>query len=301
MKRSLILGAHGQDGRLLHELLAGKGNAVIALGRTDFDIANPNGARTLLREGIDDVYYLAAHQHSSQDSARPDPWELYKKSAEVHVEGLFHFLEAIRTQAPHTRLFYAASSLVFGEPHSGVQNESTPLNPTCIYGITKASGVSLCRHFRHAHQVFVSAGILFNHESSLRARKYVIPKIIHAAVAIARGAREKLSLGDLRARVDWGYAPDYVDAMHRILSLAEPDDFVVATGQTHSVQDVVETVFSLLDLDWRDHVMESPGILTRKRCILKGDASKLQLQTGWRPSVDFRTMLVRLVEAARTA
>ncbi len=283
----------------MQALLARRGDPVIALGRTDFEITNPNSARTLLGQGIDNIYYLAAHQHSSQDSARPDHWDLFKKSQEVHVEGLFHFLEAIRTLSPTTRLFYAASSLVFGAPARDPQDESTPLNPTCIYGITKACGVNLCRHFRQTHRVFASAGILFNHESPLRERKYVIPKIIQTAVSIARGSDEKLQLGDLGARIDWGYAPDYVDAMHRILSLDHPDDFVIASGETHSVQEVVEAAFSHLNLDWRAHVVESPGILTRRRSSLRGDPSKLHQQTGWRPSVDFPTLISRLVEAAR--
>jgi GDPmannose 4,6-dehydratase len=301
MKRSLLVGAHGQDGRLLQARLAREQIPCLALGRGDIDLTNPAAIRTLLSGDIDRVYYLAAHHHSSQDSAPCDLADLYRKSMQVHADGLFHFLEAIRSDSPQTRLFYAASSLVFGAPTSEPQNEFTPLNPSCIYGITKACGIQLCRYFRSAHGVFASAGFLFNHESPLRERKFVIPKIIQTALAIAGGSAQKLHLGELAARVDWGYAPDFVDAMVRILNLEEADDFVIASGQTHAVQEVVEIVFAHLGLNWRDHVLESPAILTRKRVALRGDSSKLREQTGWRPSVDFQTMIHRLVAAAQNA
>jgi GDPmannose 4,6-dehydratase len=180
-----------------------------------------------------------------------------------------------------------------------VQDESTPFDPVCVYGISKAGGVQMCRYFRRKHGVFASAGILYNHESPWRARRFVISKIVHGAVAIARGAQQKLQLGNLGARVDWGYAPDFVDAMHRILCLEAPDDFVVATGCTHTVGEAAEIAFARLGLDWREHVVESPEILTRKRVVLCGDASKLRRMCGWRPTVDFQTLIARLLEAAQ--
>jgi GDPmannose 4,6-dehydratase len=136
-------------------------------------------------------------------------------------------------------------------------------------------------------------------QSPLRQRKFVIPKIIHSAIAISRGSPEKLHLGDLSARVDWGYAPDYVDAMYRILCLDQPEDFVIATGETHSVQEVVEIVFTALGLDGRDHVLESPSILTRQRTALRGDSSKLHKATGWKPTVGFKQMILDLLETAQ--
>jgi GDPmannose 4,6-dehydratase len=301
MRHSLIIGANGQDGRLLQDLLGREGIPVLARGRADFDITDPASVRSILSSGVDSVYYLAAHHHSSQDLGPDSLSSLYSKSTQVHVTGLLHFLEAIRSCAPGTRLFYAASSLIFGSAGSEPVDESTPLNPNCIYGITKTCGLHLCRHFRHAHGVFVSAGILFNHESHLRDRKFVIPKIIDAAVSIARGSRQKLPLGDVSARVDWGYAPDYVEAMRRILNHHTADDFVIATGETHSVMEVLECVFSSLNLDWREHVVEAPDILTRKRSVLRGDSSKLRALTGWQPTLDFKTMILRLVKAAQDA
>lgn len=300
MSRALIVGGRGQDGRLLLEHLAAAGVETAVLGRGEWDPRNAEDARRILAGRYTQVYYLAAYHHSSQETAAPvGESELCARSYEVHVQGAVHFLEAIRTGFPATRFFYAASSLVFGGPQTPTQDESTPFSPQCVYGISKAAGVQMCRYFRQKHGVFASVGILFNHESRWRARRFVISKIVHGAVAIARGVQQTLALGDLEARVDWGYAPDFVDAMHRILCLEAPEDFVVATGRTHSVGEAAEIAFSRLGLDWRKHVVESSEILTRKRFILCGDASKLRRMCGWRPSVDFQTLIVRLLEAAQ--
>lgn len=299
MKKAIVVGARGQDGTLLSSLLEESGYHVLGIGRGDIDISDPQAVRNLLSTHCDHVYYLAAHHHSSQDSTGSGERELFEKSHAVHAGGLLNFLDAILSRSPHTRLFYASSSLVFGSPHTEPQNESNPLNPSCIYGITKVCGMHLCRHFREKHGLFASTGILFNHESPLRHRKFVIPKIIHSALAISRGSREKLELGNLSARVDWGYAPDYVDAMHGLLCLDRPDDFVIATAETHSVQEVVEIVFGRLGLDWSRHVVESPAILTRRGPALRGDSSKLRHATGWHPTLDFPSMILSLLKDAQ--
>jgi GDPmannose 4,6-dehydratase len=299
MKKAIVIGARGQDGSLLSKLLLESGYHVTGIGRGDMDIGDPRAVKNLLSNGFDQLYYLAAHHHSSQDSTGSGERELFEKSHAVHVAGLLNFLEAIRLDSPSTRLFYASSSLVFGSPQSEPQNESTPLNPTCIYGITKACGMHLCRHYREKYGIFAAAGILFNHESPLRPTQFVIPKIIRAAIAISQGSHEKLELGNLSARVDWGYAPDYVDAMHRILGLEQPDDFVMATGEPHSVQDVVEIVFGKLGLKWQRHVIESPTLLKRNRPLLRGDSTKLREATGWKPMIKFEPMLLKLIEAAQ--
>lgn len=299
MSRALVIGAHGQDGTLLTSLLSSLDWKVDAIGKEDFDVCRPDTVKTVIARGYQHIYYLAAFHHSSQDSAVISHRELYEQSAEVHVTGLINVLEAVHALSPTSKIFYAASSLVFGSPAREPQNEDTPFAPLCIYGITKTSGIQLCRFYRRKYCVFASSGILFNHESPLRQHKFVIPKIIRSAIAISRGSPEKLPLGDLSARVDWGYAPDYVDAMYRILCLEQPEDFVIATGETHSVQEVVEIVFHALGLDWRDHVLESPTILTRQRTALRGDIAKLQKATAWRPSLDFKQMILSLLETAR--
>jgi GDPmannose 4,6-dehydratase len=299
MRKAIVIGARGQDGTLLTKLLLESGYHVTGIGRGDMDIGDPLAVQKLLLSGCDQVYYLAAHHHSSQDSTVSGDRELFEKSHAVHVAGLLNFLEAIRMTSLGTRLFYASSSLVFGSPQSEPQNESTPLNPTCIYGITKACGMHLCRHYREKHGLFAAAGILFNHESPLRQPQFVIPKIIRMAISISNSSHEKLELGNLSARVDWGYAPDYVDAMHKILALEHPEDFVMATGETHSVQEVVEIVFGKLGLEWQMHVIESPTLLTRNRSLLRGDSTKLRRATGWQPTLEFKNMVLKLLEAAQ--
>lgn len=299
MSRALVIGAHGQDGTLLTSFLSASGWEVDGIGKEDLDVCLPDAVKTVLARGYQHIYYLAAYHHSSQDSAVLGDRELYEKSSEVHVTGLINVLEGVRSVSPASRIFYAASSLVFGSPAQEPQNENTAFAPLCIYGITKTSGIQLCRFYREKHGVFACSGILFNHESPLRKRKFVIPKIIHSAIAISRGSHEKLHLGDLSAHVDWGYAPDYVDAMYRILCLDQAEDFVIATGETHSVQEVVEIVFTALGLDWRDHVLESPTILTRQRTALRGDSSKLHAATGWKPMVGFKQMILDLLETAQ--
>lgn len=299
MIRALVIGARGQDGTLLTSFLTASGWEVDGVGKEDLDVCRPDAVKRVLSHDYQHIYYLAAYHHSSQDSAVPGDRELYEKSSEVHVTGLINFLEGIRSLSPACRIFYAASSLVFGSPVQEPQNENTPFAPLCIYGITKTSGIQFCRFFRKNHGVFASSGILFNHESPLRQRKFVIPKIIHSAIDISRGSPEKLQLGNLSARVDWGYAPDYVEAMHRILCLDQPEDFVIASGETHSVQEVVEIVFTALGLDWSDHVLESPSIITRQRTALRGDSSKLHKATGWKPTAGFKKMILELLETAQ--
>ena len=308
MSRALIIGVNGQDGRILYERLRDDGCTVLGIARgsvrstgacdcAGIDITDTRQVRTLVANWRpEQIYYLAACHHSSQDRIGDDAITLFEQSHAVHVRGLVHFLEAIRDASPKTRLFYAASSLVFGEAATEVQDEQTPMNPRCTYGITKASGVNFCRFYRETHGVFAAAGILYNHESAYRQEKFVSQKIVRGAIKIANGQHEKLILGDFSMRIDWGYAPDFVDAMVKILALPEPDDFVVATGQAHTVREFVEIVFSRLGLDWRTHVEEDASVLRRKRRTLIGNASKLRTATGWKPSVTFAEMVERLLD-----
>jgi GDPmannose 4,6-dehydratase len=297
VKRVVIVGSGGQDGRLLESRLRADGCEVTGVRRD----GGPNLAdRAGISEAIRalqpaEVYYLAAFHHSSQEHTAVDPPAVFARSFEVHVTGLIHYLDAIRLRSPATRLFYAASSLVFGEPPAPVQTEETPFNPRCAYGISKAAGVHCCRHYRQAHRVFAATGILYNHESSYRQEKFVSQKIVQSALRIRHSRQEQLILGDLSAQIDWGYAPDFVDAMTRILALDAPDDFIVATGETHSVREFVEIVFGRLGLDWRSHVTEDPTLLGRRKTPMTGDASRLRQRTGWKPSVTFAEMIATLL------
>ena len=242
----------------------------------------------------DEVYHLAAFHHSSEDIVS-EAGDLWQQSYPVNTQSLLNFLEAIRLYSPHTRLFYAASSHIFGNPIHEPQDEATPVNPVTIYGITKAMGLFLSRFYREKFGLFVAVGILYNHESIYRSEKYISAKIIQSAIQISKSKQEKLIIGNLNAVADWGYAPDYVMAMKQILTLSNPDDFIIATGERHTVQEFIDIAFQELGLDWKNYVEERHDILIRQMPGLIGNAGKLWEQTGWRPSVTFRKMVQNLI------
>ncbi len=307
MKTALVVGCSGQDGVYLVRQLEGLGYRVAGIDREvtrglagdrPFGIEDPLAVREAVA-GLrpDEIYFLAAHHRSSEDPAAEDA-ELVRRSFEINTLALSHFLEAMAAAARHTRLFYAASSRVFGHPPAGLQDESTPMNPVDPYGISKAAGVHLCRYYRSQRGVYCSTGILYNHESPHRPEGFVSRKIVRAAVRISRQPRDKLVIGNLDARVDWGYAPDYVDAMWRILQLPDPDDFVISSGALHSVRELVEAAFEAVGLDWTRHVEVDPAV-TRNGAgqSLQGNSAKLTSQTGWRASMTFTEMIRTLVAA----
>ncbi len=312
--RAIIVGHQGQDGTLLRENLEGRGYTVLGFGRTSVytsdgwrpgmrpNLADACSLHTLMREfRPDEVYYLAAYHTSSQGNHAEPLDQAFLCAQETHVTGLLNVLCAIQAEAPRARLFYASSSLVFSGEHGPVQDETTPLTPQGFYGITKAQGGWLCREFREKHGVFASVGILYNHESPLRAPQFLSQKIVQAAVRIAAGSDEKLVLGNLSAKVDWGFAPDFVEAFRLVLAATEPTDFIVATGQAHTVEELVATAFGHLGLDWRPHVQENSQILTRRQPEKIGNPSKLERLTGWRRCVSFEEMIRKMVEAAQTS
>jgi len=302
MKRATIVGAHGQDGRLLTGRLREAGYEVAAIGRDDWNVTNRLEAERIIgRERPDELYYLAAHHNSSEDNLGDDTAALFEASFDVQVTGLVNLLEATRKTSPATKLFYAASSHVFSPATGGFQDENTPLNPQCVYGITKTAGIHCCRFYRRVHGVHASVGIMYNHESPFRAEKFVSQKIVRGALRIAEGRQESLLLGDLSAAIDWGYAPDYVDAMTRIVALPEADDFVIATGEAHTVQEFVELAFTLVGLEWNKYVREDPSLIARRKKNLTGNSSRLRAATGWRPSVTFPEMVEILLNAQRNA
>jgi GDPmannose 4,6-dehydratase len=308
MKKAIVIGHQGQDGRILFEQLEQENYSLLGLGRECSksvrmkDYAPVNILDSAQVESVvadlkpDEIYYLAAFHHSSEEFLGADVPALWQKSFDVHVRGAIHFLEAMKKHSPRSRFFYAASALVFGEAKDEPQNEDTPLRPQCIYGITKTAGIHACRFYRSNGGIFASAGVLYNHESRFRAKKFVSQKILQAALNIKKQQEGKLVLGDLSARIDWGYAPDFVRAMRAILSASTADDFVIATGETHTVREFVEIAFGLLGLDWTRHVEEKPGLIERRRSILRGDASKLARLTKWQRTVTFEQMVERLLK-----
>ncbi len=311
MSVSVIIGSEGQDGRLLYDQLVAAGESVVGIGRSGVrshgcevppfhGIADAKSVRDLVRETKPvALYYLASFHHSSQENALTDASALMTPSLEVHVTGLLHFLDALKHEAPGCHVFYAASALVFGDGNGSVlQDENTPLRPRCIYGITKTAGIHLCQKHREKDGLPASAGILFNHECHLRQEKFVSKKIINAAVRIKQGRQDQLVLGNLSAQVDWGYAPDYVKAMRAICALPQGDDFVIATGTLHTVQEFVDITFRALGLDSRNHVSQAGQVLTRSRCAMAGDSARLTRATGWKPETGFAQMIESMVQHA---
>ncbi|HEY0714172.1 MAG TPA: GDP-mannose 4,6-dehydratase [Polyangia bacterium] len=311
---AVIVGAAGQDGRLVAELLSSKGYRVLGLARgavsgdlgdvagSSVDITNFEAVAAVVgRVAPDEIYHLAAVHHSAQESPSQD-LAAFRSAYEVNFFSLLNFLEAIRLYAPKARLFYAASSHVFGATSADhLQNESTPFEPQSLYAMTKVDGLLACRQYRKVHGVFASVGILYNHESSYREEKFLTKKVIRAVAEIKAGRRDQLALGDLNAEVDWGYAPDYVEAMHAILSAPHADEFVVASGVRRTVRDFVAAAFAAADLDWKRYVAEKAQAIDRRPVSRIGDASKLTRATGWKPKTEFHDMVRRLLEAELTS
>ncbi|MFZ0828503.1 MAG: GDP-mannose 4,6-dehydratase [Verrucomicrobiia bacterium] len=312
MKTCLVIGASGQDGTFLAELLARRGDRVVCISRSKtwsvpaadwerVDILQRDQVLSLMRlTQPAECYYLPAYHHSAEEAglSSGDP-QLFERSHAVHVRGLIYFNHAIAHVSPHTRLFYAASSHVFGQPSAQPQDESTPLNPENVYGITKTMGIHCCRHFRKELNVYAAVGILYNHESHLRPPKFLSQKIVNGVLAFRRDRSRRLALGDLNVIVDWGYAPDYAEAMTRILNHPTPEDFIVATGISHTVGEFLQTTCEIVGVDWRECVVVDAGLLQKKPVLLVGDCRKLQKLTGWQPATSFRGMIEQMLERAR--
>jgi GDPmannose 4,6-dehydratase len=309
MRKAVVIGSAGQDGRILSADLEADGYDVVRIERSGIrlsdgsirphDIRVADDALALFEHAApDEIYYLAAHHHSSeQGTAELAP--LLQESFAVHCFGLMHILDAIANSKNATRLFYASSSLIFGQPDSSPQNEATPPRPVCAYGVSKAAGMGICDLYRRERNLFCCSGILFNHESPHRGSQFVSKKIVSGAVDIHLGVRDQLELGSLDAQVDWGAAADYVRAMRLILQLESPQDFVIATGQPHSVMEFAQLAFAELGMDYSKHVRVQPKLVRRplRKAALVGDTTNLRLATGWFPKMTFGDMIKDMVRA----
>jgi len=193
------------------------------------------------------------------------------------------------------------AEFVFSGENGEIQDENTPLSPKGFYAITKAQGMLLCKEYREDFGVYASVGILYNHESCLRNPKFLSQKIVQSAIRIAAGSSEKLIVGDLAARVDWGYAADFVDAFQRIVKLDGSGEFIIATGSAHTVKKFVEIAFNHFDLNWREHVVEDNSILMRKPPVKIGNSAKLQAKTGWRNTLQFEAFVLQLISDTQAA
>jgi GDPmannose 4,6-dehydratase len=312
-RKAIVVGSAGQDGQLLCAQLHQRGYEVVGCvraapsggGSEIKHVTLDIGSRAAVSElvaGIvpDEIYFLAAFHQSATDDPG-DFSELIRKSLDINTMSLVNFLEAVRSHSAATRLFYAASSHIFGLPQSTVQDERTPINPVSAYGISKAAGLFACRHYRESYGTFASVGILYNHESELRAAKFLSRKIARGAASIKLGRTKTLTLGNLDAVVDWGYAPDYTEAMQKILQAPKADDFIVASGQPHTVRDFARIAFEAVDLDFSRHVIADDRVVRRTTGALIGNPAHLIGTTGWRPSTDFPGMVRHLVNFEMTS
>ncbi len=318
-KRALITGITGQDGAYLAQFLLGRGYEVHGLirrsssfntGRIDHLYQDPHEPDVRLRLHHGDLTDGSSLNRVLR-AARPH--EVYNLGAQSHVRvsfdvpeytgevtalGVVRLLEAVREECPEARFFQASSSELYGDVAEVPQTENTPFRPRSPYAAAKAYAFHITRGYREAYGLFACNGILFNHESPLRGETFVTRKITRAATRIKLGLQDKLYLGNLEARRDWGFAGDYVDAMWRMLQADAADDYVVATGESHSVREFLDAVFGLLDLDWRPSVEIDPRYLRPAEVdALRGDASKARARLGWRPTVGFRELVKMMVDS----
>ena len=313
MPRALITGIAGQDGSLLAELLLAEGYDVLGIVRGDPGAPYPNLAairgqielvsvalldqdaltRLLASAAPDEVYNLAA------PSFVPQSWDEPVLTAEFAAVGATAVLEAIRVVDPEIRFYQASSSEIFGESRETPQNEQTPLAPVTPYGVAKAYAHFIVGSYRRRYGLFACSGILYNHESPRRPLSFVTRKVSHGAARIALGLDDELMLGNLDARRDWGYASDYVRAMWLMLQQEGPDDYVVATGVTHSVRELVEVAFARVGLSWRRHVRVGEAFKRGEAELhdLVGDARKARESLGWQPTLDFEELVNLLVDS----
>jgi GDPmannose 4,6-dehydratase len=311
-KRALITGITGQDGSYLAEFLLQRGYEVHGMVRRSSEekserIAHLHDritlhqgdlfdqysiASLLTKVGPDEMYNLAAQ------SFVPTSWNQPVLTGEFTGLGVTKVLEAVRHAAPKTRFYQASSSEMFGRVREVPQTEETPFYPRSPYGVAKAYGHFITVNYRESFGLFAASGILFNHESPRRGLEFVTRKVTHGVAKIRAGLAATLRLGNLDAKRDWGFAGDYVEAMWSMLQQDEADDYVIATGETHTVRELVEIAFARVDLDWRKFVEIDPQFIRPAEVeLLIGDASKAKKKLGWEPRVSFRELVEMMVDA----
>ena len=311
-RRALITGVGGQDGSYLAELLVEQGQEVWgivrrpvteypnlahlvgSIGVVDVDLLDQASLAQAIRStGAREIYNLAS------PSFVPRSWDEPVQTATHAAVGVTSLLEAVREADPSIRVYQASSSEIFGDPSESPQTEDTPLRPVTPYGVAKAYAHFISHSYRRRYGMFACCGILYNHESPRRPLDFLPRKVAYFAAAISLGLEQELVLGDLAARRDWGFAGDYVRAMWLMLHQDEPGDYIVATGVSHSVQDLVECAFAHVGLDWHDHVRSDPSLRRGAAELhhLVGDPSRTKERLGWQPSVDFDGLVVLLVDA----
>ena len=311
-RRAIVTGVSGQDGSYLAELLLDKGYEVVGVTR---QLSTPNHWRIehlldrieLRRSDLLDQLSLIrlvdeVRPHEIYNLAAmtfvPTSWDQPVLTGEYNAQGVTRLLEAIRQVDTSVRYYQASSSEMFGKVRETPQNERTPFHPRSPYGVSKVFAHHITVNYRESYDLFAVSGILFNHESPRRGLEFVTRKVTHGVARIKQGLARTLQLGNLDARRDWGFAGDYVRAIWMMLQQDEPADYVVATGVSHSVRELVETAFAHAGLDWREHV-QSDAALLRPVDVdhLVGDAAKARRALGWSPSVDFHALVHMMVDA----
>ena len=315
MKKALITGITGQDGSYLAELLLEKGYEVHGIVRR-VALETPQARMWRIRHLLDRIQIHSGSMESYASIfevvSQMKPDECYHLAAQSYVSysfedefstintnlnGTHYVLSAIKRQAPGCRFYFAASSEMFGNAKETPQNENTPFRPRSPYGISKMAGFELTRNYREAYGLFALSGILFNHESPRRGPEFVTRKITSAAARIKLGLDKELHLGNLDAKRDWGHSRDYVRAMWLMLQQEKPDDYVIATGESRSVEEFIKTAFSCVDLNYRDYLVIDEELYRPSEVnILQGDASKALERLKWAPTVTFEALVKEMVE-----
>jgi GDPmannose 4,6-dehydratase len=317
LKTALITGVTGQDGSYLADFLLNKGYKVVGIKRRnslistnridhiledenkilDFSLVygnmNDSGClhRLLIKEKPDEIYNLAAQSHVRVSFDTPE------ETTEFVAMGTLRLLEAARNICPKVKIYQASSSEMYGDNPVYPQNEETKFMPASPYACAKVYAHNICRNYRESYGMYISCGILFNHESPRRGETFVTRKITRAAARIKLGLQEKLYLGNLDALRDWGHAKDYVEGMWLMLQQEEPNDYVLATGKTHSVREFLDVVFNHADLDIKKYVEISPRLFRPHEVpVLLGDASKAKKSLGWQPKYDMKSLAIEMYE-----
>lgn len=316
MKKALITGIDGQDGSYLSELLLKKRYEVHGIIRR-VAIEDPEHHLWRIRHILDKIILhpgsLESYPSIFNVVEKVRPNECYHLAAQsfvsysfedefstinTNINGTLFVLSAIKEKAPKCKFYFAASSEMFGHAKEVPQNEDTPFHPRSPYGISKVAGFDLTRNYREAYGIFALSGILFNHESPRRGFEFVTRKTTNAVAEIKLGLSKELRLGNLEAKRDWGYAKDYVEAMWLMLQQDKPEDYVVATGQTHTIKEFVELAFSYAGLDWKKYVVIDKNFYRPAEVnVLKGDFSKAKRNLKWRPKVTFEKLVKMMVDS----
>ena len=315
MKKAFITGISGQDGSYLTEYLLSLGYEVHGIIRRNSIPEHQQSRIDFYKDNLN-VYYGDLLDTSSLDRLlnKIQPDEIYNLAAQSHVRisydipqftaqtnaiGVLNMLEAYRNNCPDAKFYQASSSEMFGSSidEDGYQRESTPFKPVSPYGCSKVFGFNLIHNYRNAYKLHAVNGILFNHESPRRGSNFVTNKVVKAAVMIKKGKQKFLELGNMDSYRDWGHSKDYVRAMHLIINHHTADDFVVSTGETHSVREMTEYVFSKLNLDYKDFVKQNPIHLRPEELpYLKGDCSKLKTTFKWKPEYSFENLMDEMID-----